>query len=127
MIERMNGTSARKLAAVGASLAVLGGGLLVSSGADAQRGKASTTVTIQGGGSISGYVKSSQPNKCANGRKITVYRLKNDHEEKITTDTATPNGDKYQWSAGNPGNGRYFAAAKETRKCEGDLSKIVRN
>ena len=105
----------------------MGGGLLVSSGADAQRGKASTRVTIQGGGSISGYVKSSNENKCANGRKITVYRLKNDHEEKITTDTATPNGDKYQWSAGNPGNGRYFAAAKETSKCEGDLSKIVRN
>ena len=127
MIERMNGTGARKLVAIGASLAVLGGGLLVSSGADAKRGKASTKVTIQGGGSISGYVKSSAENRCANGRKITVYRLKNDHEEKITTDTATPNGDKYQWSAGNPGNGRYFAAAKETSKCEGDLSKVVRN
>ena len=126
MIERMSGSSARKLMAVGASLAVLGGGLLVSEGATA-RGKASTKVTIQGGGSISGYVKSSNENKCANGRKITVFRLKNDHEEKITTDTATPNGDKYQWSAGNPGNGRYFAAAKETNKCEGDLSKIVRN
>jgi hypothetical protein len=127
MIERMNGAGARKLVAVGASLAVLGGGLLISSGADAQRGKASTTVTIQGGGSISGYVKSPKENKCANGRKITVYRLKHDHEQKVTTDTAQANGDKYQWSAGNPGNGRYFAAAKETSECEGDLSKVVRN
>jgi hypothetical protein len=127
MVERISGTGARRLVALAASLVVLGGGLLVSSGADAQRGKAKTTVTIQGGGSISGYVKSPKENKCANGRKITVFRLRNDHEEKITTDTATPNGDKYQWSAGNPGNGRYFAAAKETRECEGDLSKIVRN
>ena len=55
MLERMNGTSARKLAALGASLAVLGGGLLVSEGASA-RGKASTKVTIQGGGSVSGEV-----------------------------------------------------------------------
>jgi hypothetical protein len=127
MIERKNGFTARKLVAVGASLAVLGGGLLVSSSADAQRGKASTKVTIQGGGSISGYVKSPAENRCANGRKVIIYRLKNDHEEKIGTDIATPNGDKYQWSGGNPGNGKFFAAVKETSKCEGDLSRVVRN
>ena len=100
----------------------------MSTGADAQRGKASTTVTIQGGGSISGYVKSSNENKCANGRKVIVWRVKKDApDQKVVTDTATANGDKYQWSAGSPGNGKYFAEAKETSKCEGDVSKIVRN
>jgi len=123
----MNGTGARKLVAVGASLAVLGGGLLVSEGAGA-RGKASTKVTIQGGGSISGYVKSSNENKCANGRKVKVYRVKNNGDKDlITTDTATANGDKFQWSAGNPGNGKYFAKAKETSQCEGDKSPTVNN
>ena len=108
-------------------MAALGGGLLVSTSADAQRGKASTTVTIQGGGSISGYVKSSNENKCANGRKVIVFRVKQGGKEKVTTDTASPNGDKYQWSAGNPGNGKYFAKVKETDKCEGDVSKTVQN
>jgi hypothetical protein len=126
MIERISGTGARKLVAVGASLAVLGGGLLVSSSADAQRGKASTKVTIQGGGSVSGYVKSSNENKCANGRKVIVFRVKNGDKDKVGTDTASPNGDKYQWSVGNPGNGKYFAKAKETSRCEGDTTKTVK-
>jgi len=127
MIERISGTGARKLVAVGASLAVLGGGLLVSTSADAQRGKASTKVTIQGGGSVSGEVKSSNEDKCANGRKIVVFRVKQGGKEKIGSDTASPNANTYQWSVGNPGNGKYFAKAKETSKCEGDISKTVQN
>ena len=126
MIERMSGSSTRKLVALGASLAVLGGGLLVSEGASA-RGKASTKVTIQGGGSVSGEVKSSNEDKCANGRKIIVFRVKQGSKEKIGSDTASPNAGTYQWSVGNPGNGKYFAKAKETSKCEGDVSKTVKN
>jgi hypothetical protein len=105
---------------------VLGIGLALSGGASAG-GKASSKVTIQGGGSISGYVKSSNENRCANGREVKVYRVKNGDKDLVTTDTASPNGDKYQWSAGNPGNGKYFAKVKETSRCEGDKSPTVRN
>jgi hypothetical protein len=114
-----------RLKAIAATAAIgLFGGLALSGGAHAA-GKASTKVTIQGGGSVSGYVRSSDEDKCANGRKIKVYRLKNGNADLVTTDTAQVNGTRYQWSAGNPGNGKYFAKAPETSKCEGDVSKTV--
>lgn len=111
------------VACVGVALVA---GLALSGGAGAA-GKAKTTVTIQGGGSISGYVKSPNENKCANGRKVKVFRVKKSGKQLVTTDTAQANGDKYQWSAGNPGNGKYFAKAKATNRCKGDKSPTVRN
>lgn len=127
MTARTHFTTARTTLLIGVALALLTAGLVSSGGADAARGKASSKVTIQGGGSISGYVKSSDEDACANGRKVKVYRVKNGNKDLVTTDTASPNGTKYQWSAGNPGNGKYFAKVAETSKCEGDKSPTVKN
>ncbi len=114
-----------KTAAIISAVALFGA-LGIPSPADAAKGKASTKITIQGGGSVGGYVKSSNESKCANGRKIIVFRVKNGSSEKVGSDTAQANGNGYQWSVGNPGNGKYFAKAKETSKCEGDVSKTVK-
>ncbi len=72
----------RRALGVGATLMVLGIGLALSGGASAG-GKASSKVTIQGGGSISGYVKSSNENRCANGREVKVYRVKNGDKDLV--------------------------------------------
>jgi hypothetical protein len=115
-----------KLIAGGVALAVFG--VVAMSGSAMAGGKASTKVKIQGGGGeIYGTVESSNENKCANGRKIKVYKVKNGEKEYVLSDTAQANNDEYQWNAGNVGNGRYFAKAPETNKCEADKSKTVRS
>jgi hypothetical protein len=48
-------------------------------------------------------------------------------KERIGTDNASLNGDRYQWSLGNTGlTGRFYAKAPRTPDCEGDKSKTIR-
>jgi hypothetical protein len=91
---------------------------------------ANTTVTIKGGGEISGTVKSPKPRRCAKGRKVIVYRQKGNqqnpsNDDKVTTDEAERNNGEYQWNAGNPGDGDYYARARKIDGCQGDFSRTV--
>ncbi len=96
-------------------------------------GKADTQVKIKAqSDGFFGYVKSSDPNHCANNRKVVVYKQKGDApdrqaDQKIGSDLAQPNGDKYMWSTGNTGkpHGDYYAFAKSTPKCKADYSKTI--
>ena len=72
-------------------------------------------------GDYYGYVKSSDADNCANGRKVKVFKQpgsdqdpKND--QKIGTDTAQANGDGYMWSIGNSGykHGKFYAKVGKT-------------
>jgi hypothetical protein len=108
-------------------------GCLALAGIAMAGGKADTKVTIKTeSDGFFGYVKSSDPNHCANGRKVVVYKQKGDSpdrhvDQKIGSDTAQANGDKYMWSTGNTGkpHGDYYAFAKHTTKCKADYSRTV--
>ena len=98
-----------------------------------EAGKAETKVNIKGdNGDYYGYVKSSDADNCANGRKVKVFKQlgsvqdpKNDL--KIGSDYAEPNGDKYMWSIGNSGykHGHFYAKVGKTSYCKGDTSKTI--
>ncbi len=108
-------------------------GCLAGGGIAMAAGKADTKVTIKAqSDGFFGYVKSSDPDNCANGRKVILYKQKGESpdrqaDRKIGSDTAQANGDKYMWSTGNTGkpHGDYYAFAKHTTKCKADYSRTV--
>jgi hypothetical protein len=94
---------------------------------------ADTTVTIQvQGRDFSGYVKSSKPMRCADGRKVTLFKqvgAEQDRsvDQRVASDTASLNGDRYQWSTGNTGQrGKFYARAGKIDGCKPDSSKTLR-
>ena len=109
-------------------------GLVVTGAASAGGGAADTKVTIKApGGDVFGKVKSSKPNKCANGRKVTVFRQKGGAQGggddiKILTDTAQANGPGYEWAIGNPGvsGKKIYARAGKIPGCKADNSRTIR-
>lgn len=113
----------KSIAAI-AAIALTGG--FAATGASAA-GKAETKVTIKGGPDFYGYVKSSDPANCAEGRTVKLFKLVDGQKELIASDTASANGARYMWSTGNTGagNGKYFAKAPATPDCRADKSKVV--
>jgi len=87
------------------------------------------TISSQSGG-FSGFVISNN-DKCHNGRKVTLYKLKGKKrnykkDKKIGSDTATPNGDGSQWFIDTPAQGKFYAYVKKNSKCKAAYSKVVR-
>jgi len=123
----------KKLLTTVAAAVLCGAVALSVTGVAGARSDAETTVTIhQESDGFSGYVKSPKPNKCANGRKVTLYKQKGDRQHpgtdtKIGSDTATINGVKYQWSTGNTGSthGKFYAHAKKIPGCLAGSSKTI--
>jgi hypothetical protein len=116
-----------------AALAVAAAAGLVVSGAASAGGNAKTKVTIKApGGDVYGYVKSAKPNKCADERKVKVFRQKGGEQGggddiKVGSDRAEPNGDRYQWSIGQPGvsGKKIYARAGRIPGCKGDNSRTI--
>jgi hypothetical protein len=116
-----------------AAVAIAAAAGLVVSGAASAGGNADTKVTIKApGGDVYGYVKSSKPNRCADGRKVKVFRQKGGEQGggddiKIGSDTAEPNGPRYQWSIGQPGvsGKKIYARAGRVTGCKADNSKTI--
>jgi len=121
---RMSGKSSLKLA-FGLALVVAGAFALVGLPSAGAKGKANTKVTIQGGGGlVEGEVKSPDENQCADQRKVLIFQVKNGDADKVASDRATQNGDRYQWAKAFEG-GKYFAKVRSTNKCEGDRTRTV--
>lgn len=104
----------------------------VSAGAGTER--AETTVTIRtDNGDFSGFVNSPRPLKCAEGRKVVLFKQVGPEQDprvdqRIASDTASLNGDRYEWSTGNTGKfGKFYARAGKTDDCKGDTSKTIRS
>ena len=104
----------------------------VSAGAGTER--AETTVTIRTeNGDFWGYVTSPRPRRCAEGRKIVLFKQVGAEQdprvdERIASDTASLNGDRYEWNTGNTGRfGKFYARAGKTEDCKGDTSKTIRS
>lgn len=115
----------RKLIPTVLAIAACGG--LVLTGTAIAGGGAPTTVTIKTpGGDVYGTVKSPKPQKCANGRKVSVLKVKPGKDEKIGSDIAQANNNEYRWNIGQPGvNGKIYARARAIDGCQADKSPIV--
>ena len=94
--------------------------------------KADTIVTIKAEGTdLSGVVKSPRPKKCAKDRKVTVFEQKGASQnpkvdEKLASDTASLNGDRYEWNTGNTGeSGKFYARVAPTPLCKKDTSRTI--
>ena len=118
---------------VGAILRMMMGAAVVAAiviGASASagaKGQANTRLTIEGGGGlVAGEVKSPDENHCADGRKVLIFKVKkNGGADHVASDTATQDGDEYQWGHGFDG-GRYFAKVRQTSQCQGDRTETVK-
>lgn len=89
---------------------------------------AKTKVTIKAAGTdLFGYVKSPKPAKCADEREVTLFKVTRNGNQRIASDTASLNGDRYMWSTGNTGmTGKFYARAGKIPGCKADSSKTIR-
>ena len=94
---------------------------------------AKTRVTIHANGEVYGKVKSPRVNKCADNRRVKVYKQRGSEqnprtEEVVGRDTSERVGDHGEWNIGNPGlsNGKYYARAGKKPGCKADASKTIR-
>lgn len=109
-----------------AMLAALGAAALIPIMAGASDHKAETRVAFVaivpfgGGYSYEGTIESKR--KCANGRKVVVFRVQPGKNERIGATNA--NGSVGAWSVQHPDtpDGTYYAKAPPTSECQGDKS-----
>ena len=96
--------------------------------------RAPTKVTIRAqNGDLSGQVKSTRPRRCAEGRTVIVFKQLGPqqdprNDERVGSDTASLNGNRYEWSTGNSGTfGKVYSLVRRTPTCAADTSKTVRS
>lgn len=93
---------------------------------------AKTRVTIQANGEVYGKVKSPRLHRCAEDRKVKVYKQQGSEqnprtEEVVASDISELNGDHGEWSIGQPGlSGKHYARAGRKPGCKPDASKTIR-
>ncbi len=115
------------------SAALSAAAALALAGIAGAHGSAPTKVTIKKeSDGFFGFVDSPKAHKCANNRKVTVYKETGSSpdpgsDQKIGSDIAQPNGDGYMWSTGNTGHqkGSFYARAKRIKGCKPGTSKVV--
>ncbi len=93
-----------------------------------------TTVTIRtASGDFWGFVTSPRPRKCAEDRKVVLFKQVGSEQnpsvdERIGSDNASLNGDRYEWNTGNTGMyGKFYARVGKTEDCKGDTSNTIRS
>jgi hypothetical protein len=95
--------------------------------------RAKTRVTIQTeNGDFWGKVFSPRLHKCADNRKIKVYKQQGPEqnpgtEEVVARDTSELHGDHGEWNTGNTGlrGGKFYARAGRIPGCRADSSRTV--
>jgi hypothetical protein len=108
-------------------------GAVALTGIAVAREAAETKVTIrEQNGDFHGSVQSSKLNRCADERKVKVYKQQGQEqnpgsEEVVASDTSELQGDKGVWNTGNTGfqSGKYYARAGKIPGCKADSSKTV--
>jgi len=106
------------------------GGIATPSSAATTRVKTKVTIRVEGR-DFSGFVKSPRPLRCAADRKVVLRRQTGAKQHPstdpvIASDTASLNGDRYEWSTGNTGvSGRFYARARKTDRCKADSSRTL--
>lgn len=111
----------------------LTGALATETAAAAQLTPTEVTIQAQSGGDFFGYVQSSDEENCENGRKVTLFKMLGSTpdrsvDQKIGSDTASPNGSDAMWSTGNTGQrkGKFYARVAKTSLCGADVSPVVK-
>ncbi len=93
--------------------------------------KAKTRVTIHANGEVYGKVKSPRLHRCADNRKVKVYKQRGSkqnprNEEVVASDTSELQGNHGEWSIGNAGlSGKFYARAGKKPRCKADSSKTI--
>ena len=93
---------------------------------------ADTTVTIRAQGTdLSGQVRSPNPGRCANNRRVIVMKQIGTRgggdDIRFASDTASLQGNTYRWATGNTGTrGRFYARVRPILGCRGDTSNTIR-
>ncbi len=116
-----------------AAVLALGAGSAVPALASAS-GPAPTQVSIvPESDGFYGYVSSSKTQKCANNRKVILFKQLGSvqdprSDQKIGMDIAQPNGDGVMWNTGNTGHmkGKFYAHVNRTPSCQKASSPSVR-
>jgi len=95
---------------------------------------ADSTVTIKAqSGDFSGTISSPRPARCAQDRKVVVFKQAGanqdpSQDDRVASDTASLSGDRYEWSTGNTGvYGKVYARVGRTEHCKADTSRTVRS
>lgn len=108
--------------------------IAIAGSAGARGTLAPTTVTIKAqDGDISGRLKSTRPLVCADERKVIVFKQMGatqdpSVDDRVGTDTASLNGDHYEWDTGNSGTfGKVYALVRRTPDCKADTSETIRS
>jgi hypothetical protein len=125
-------TRKSKIRTVLATAAALAVSLTALTGVASASGAETKVVIKAESGGFFGYVKSSDPDTCANERKVTLFEQLGSTQDpstdtKIGSDTASPNGTKYMWSTGNTGthSGNFYARASKIPGCKAATSKTI--
>jgi hypothetical protein len=121
----------RKLLAIIATIGVVGA-VLATGVSSAGTTRAETTVTIRSqNGDLSGFVRSPRPGRCANHRKVVVFHQVGSeqdppNDDRLGSDIASRNGDRYAWNTGNSGaEGKVYARVARTDFCKADTSRTI--
>jgi hypothetical protein len=109
------------------------GALAVTGVADASApAKTKVTIEVSANGYFSGTVKSPKPHRCADGRKITLYKQVGAKQQPsvdavIAYDTSELHGRRGVWSTGNigGGSGKFYARAARRTGCKAASSRTV--
>jgi hypothetical protein len=116
---------------IAGALALVGSTVTTGASAVETRATARTVVTIEADGTdLSGDVRSPDP-ACADGRTVIVIKQKGRRgggdDRRFARDTASVDGDDYEWSTGNTGTpGRFYAKVRATPGCQRDTSPTIR-
>jgi hypothetical protein len=112
------------------ALAVCGAVALTSIAGASEAAKTRVTIQVEGR-DFSGKVKSPRLHKCADNRKVKLYKQKGPEqnprtEEVVASDTSELNGDHGEWSTGNTGlSGKFYARAGRKPGCRPDSSRTL--
>jgi hypothetical protein len=106
-------------------------GTTVPSNAGGTRARTTVTIRVEGT-DFSGLVKSPRPRRCADGRTVRLLEQQGGQQQPgsddlVASDTASRNGDRYEWSTGNTGgmDGRFYAHVRRTDRCKSDTSRTL--
>jgi hypothetical protein len=78
---------------------------------------------------LSGYVISAKES-CTSNRKVVMYKMRGshrdvNHDQKVGSNRATPNGDGAQWFITTTKSGHFYAYAPAISGCSSAISFVV--
>jgi len=109
-----------RLALAGLALVLVFGSVVSTAGA-ATGARTEVTIAPWQKGAF-GYVTSLKPGRCAEGRRVTVWKAGG---KRVATATATRRRGRYQWSVKTGAKGGLVAKAKRIRGCGGARSAPI--